>query len=171
MAPKDSKEDATTEPSAGSNSAATDHTEEPQSVELVNQEASMSTEIELQIIRNEIVDYTYPWQGNQVPTQKVQTILQWKIATQYYLGVAKLQKKDKNELKAIAKRWQIGTTWKFKTLTPQRQAGLYSHSMPHRNRSAQAASTGAATEHGFPTGASANSYHRRHIRIAADAAI
>ena len=78
MPPKDPKEDATTEPNAGSNSAATEHTEEPQLVELVNQEASMSTEIELQGIRNEIVDYTYPWQGNQVPTQKVQIILQSK---------------------------------------------------------------------------------------------
>ena len=60
MAPKDPKEDAATDPSAGSNRAATELTEEPQLVELVNQEAGMSTEIELQVIRNEIVDYTYP---------------------------------------------------------------------------------------------------------------
>ena len=92
MAPKDSKKDATTEPTAGSNSAATEHTEEPQLAELVNQEAGMSTEIELKVIRNDLVDYTYSFNGNEVPTQKVQIILQSKIAEQYCLGVAKLQK-------------------------------------------------------------------------------
>ena len=49
--------------------------------------------------------------------QKLQIILQSKIAEQYCLGVAKLQKKDKNELKALATRWQTGTTWRFTTLT------------------------------------------------------
>ena len=53
---------------AGSNSAATEHTEEPQLRELLNPEAGMSTEIELKVVRNEILDYTYPWQGNQVST-------------------------------------------------------------------------------------------------------
>ena len=54
---------------------------------------------------------------------------------------------------------------------PKREAGLYSHFMPHRNRSAQVAGAGAATEHVFPTDASANSYNRRRIAIDADAAI
>ena len=54
---------------------------------------------------------------------------------------------------------------------PQRQAGLYSHFMPHRNRSAQVAGAGAATEHPFPTDASADSYNRRRLAIEADAAI
>ena len=102
---------------AGSNSAVTEHTEEPQLRELLNPEAGMSTEIELKVVRNEILDYTYPWQGNQVATQKVQILLQSKIAEQYCLGVAKLQKKDKHELKAIAARWQVGSTWRFQTLT------------------------------------------------------
>ena len=127
MAPKDSQKGTTAEPTAGSHSAATEHTEEPQLVELMNQEAGMSAEIELKVIRNEIVDYTYPWQGNQVPTQKLQIILQSKIAEQYCLGVAKLQKKDKNELKAIAARWQIGTTWRFKSLTLLNEKSAYIH--------------------------------------------
>ncbi len=48
-------------PATGSASAATEHTEEPQLAELVNQEAGLSSEIELKVIRNEIVEYTYPW--------------------------------------------------------------------------------------------------------------
>ena len=35
--------------------------------------------------------------------------------------------------------------------------------MPHRNRSAQVAGSGAATEHVLSTGTSANSYYRRRI--------
>ena len=83
----------------GSASTAPEHTEEPQLRELVTQEASMSTEIELKVIRNDLVLYTYTWKGNEVSTQKVQIVLQSKQAEQYCLGVATLQKKDETELK------------------------------------------------------------------------
>ena len=127
MALVDPQKGAATELTAGSDSAATEHTEEPQLAELVNQEAGLSTEIELKVIRNEIMDYTYTWQGKQVPTQKLQIILQSKIAEQYCLGVAKLQKKDKTELKKIADRWQTGTTWRFKALTLLNDKSAYIH--------------------------------------------
>ena len=50
-------------------------------------------------------------------TQKLQIILQSSIPEQYCLGVARLYRKDKSELKKIAERWQIGTTWRFKAIT------------------------------------------------------
>ena len=125
MAPTVPKKGATTEPTAGSNSAATEHTEEPQLVELVNQEAGMSTEIELKVIRNEITEYTYTWQGKEVSTQKLQIILQSKIAEQYCLGVARLQKKDKSELKQIASHWKSGTTWRFKAISAHNDKPAY----------------------------------------------
>ena len=50
---------AEAEPSAGSASAATEHTEEPQLAEVVTQEAGLSTEIELKVIRNDLVHYKY----------------------------------------------------------------------------------------------------------------
>ena len=111
-----SKKRAVAELTAGSDSLAKEQTEEPQLAELVNQEAGLSTEIDLKVIRNELVDYTYPFKGAQVPTQKLQIILQSKIGEQYCLGVARLQKKDKTELKKIADRWQTGTEWRFKGL-------------------------------------------------------
>ena len=108
-------------------SAATEHTEEPQLAELVTQEAGLSTEIELRVIRNELVQYKYTVKGTQVPTQKLQIVLQSKQAEQYCLGVAKLQKKDKNELKKMADRWQTGTTWKFQTLTFLNEKAAFIH--------------------------------------------
>ena len=96
MASKDNQNSVGTELTAGSDSAATEHTEEPQLAELVNQEAGSATEIELKVIRNALVDYTYKERnGNQAPTQKVQIVLQSKVADQYCLGVAKLQRKAK----------------------------------------------------------------------------
>ncbi len=89
---------------AASSSAATEHTEDLQLIELVDQEAGMSLETDLKVIRNEIVDYTYSWQGKQVPTQKVQVVLQSKVAEQYCLGVAKLQKKNE---KGHSRRLQV----------------------------------------------------------------
>ena len=112
---------------AVSNNAATEHTEDPQLIELVNPEAGMSFEMDFKVSRNEIVDYTYHWQGNAVRTQKLQVVLQSKIAEQYCLGVAKSQKKDKNELKAIASRWQIGTTWKIRNVTLLKDKSAYIH--------------------------------------------
>ena len=111
----------------GSASAATEHTEEPQLAELVTQEAGLSTEIELKVIRNDLVHYTYTYKGSQVPTQKVQIVLQSKQAEQYCLGVAKLQKKDETELKKVHERWQIGTTWRFKSITLLNDKPAYIH--------------------------------------------
>ena len=71
------------------------------------------------MVRNDLVHYMYLYKGNQVPTQKVQIVLQSKQAEQYCLGVAKLQKKDETEFKKVRDRWQIGTTWRFKAITLQ----------------------------------------------------
>ena len=79
---------------ADATAAATEHTEEPQLAELVNQDTGLSSEIELKVIRHEILDYTYNWQGKQVPTQKLQVLLQSKLPDQYCLGVAKLVRGD-----------------------------------------------------------------------------
>ena len=128
MASKDNQNSVGTELTAGSDSAATEHTEEPQLAELVNQEAGSATEIELKVIRNALVDYTYKERnGNQAPTQKVQILLQSKVADQYCLGVAKLQRKDKTELKQLQDRWKIGTTWRFKALTLLNEKPAFIH--------------------------------------------
>ena len=58
--------------------------------ELVNQEAGSSTEIELKVIRNVLEHYTYTANGKQILMQKVQIVLQSKVAEQYCLGVAKI---------------------------------------------------------------------------------
>ena len=100
-------------------SVATEHTEEPQLAELFNQEAGLTSEIELKVVHTQVIEYSYKANnGDQVTSQKVQVVLQSKIPEQYCLGVAKLQKKtgDKAELKKIQDRWQTGTTWKFKAI-------------------------------------------------------
>ena len=71
------------ERTTGNASAATEHTEEPQLAELVTQEAGLSIQIELKVIRSDLVHYKYTWKGNQVPTQKVQIVLQSKQPEQY----------------------------------------------------------------------------------------
>ena len=51
MASKDTQKSVAAELTAGSASAATEHTEEPHLAELVNQEAGLATEIELKVIK------------------------------------------------------------------------------------------------------------------------
>ena len=112
---------------AETTAAATEGTEEPQLAELVNQEAGLSSEIELKVVRNEIIDYSYTWNGSEVVTQKLQVLLQSKIGEQYCLGLARLQRKDKNELKITAQRWETGTTWKFKGIVLHNEKPAYIH--------------------------------------------
>ena len=107
--------------------AATEHAEETKLAELVSQEAGQSSEIELKVIRNEIMEYTYTWQEKQVPTQKLQVLLQSKLPDQYCLGVAKLVRGDKSELMKLAKRWQCGSTWRFKGITLLNEKPAYIH--------------------------------------------
>ena len=75
---------------AGANEgAATEHTPETQLSEILSDEAGLTSDIELKVIRNVTVSYTYnyPWKGTDVATQKLQIILQSKIEDQYCLGV------------------------------------------------------------------------------------
>ena len=98
------------------NGAATEHAEEPQLAELLNHEAGQTSMIELKVVHNQAIEYYFKVDGAQLSSQKIQVVLQSKIPDQYCLGVAKLQKKDKAELRKIEDRWQTGTTWKFRAI-------------------------------------------------------
>ena len=92
---------------------ATEHSDTTPLSELLNQESGQAGAHELKVIRAEIVEYAYPWQGKQIATQKVQVLLQSHKPEEYCLGVAKLQKKDKKELQQVLKRFAVDTTWRF----------------------------------------------------------
>ena len=109
------------------NSTATEHTEETQLAELLNQEAGLTSEIELKVIRNDLIEYTYAYKGSEVKSQKVQVVMQSKIADQYCLGVARLQKQDKKELKQIQDRFQTGTTWKYTAIKLLNEKAAFVH--------------------------------------------
>ena len=169
MASNDKEKSVAAELTAGSDSAATERTEEPQLAELVNQEAGLATEIELKVLRNDLVVPTqwttsaYAESTNRSAIESRRSVL---------LGSCQTPEEKQNRAPASARSLEDWHHMEVQSLdAPQRQAGLYSHFMPHRNRSAQVAGAVAATEHVFPTSASANSYNRRRIAIDADAAI
>ena len=64
-------------------SAATEHTADSPLAEVVKQAAGLPSEIELQVIRTEMIEYTYPWKGVDVSTQKLHVVLQSTIPEQY----------------------------------------------------------------------------------------
>jgi len=98
---------------SAASTAATEHSDATSLSELLNQESGQAGAHELKVVRGEIVDYSYPWQGKQVATQKLQVLLQSHKPEEYCLGVAKLQKKDKKELQQVLNRFAVNTTWKF----------------------------------------------------------
>ena len=94
--------------------AATERSQEAQLAELLNQEAGMGGEYELKVHNAKLIPYSYPWQGKQISTKKVQLLLQSHIPEQYCLGIAKLKNRDEVELKQILDMFPVGSTWKFK---------------------------------------------------------
>ena len=107
--------------------AATEHSDVTPLSELLNQECGQTGAYDLKVVRVEIMDYTYPWQGKQIATQKVQALLQSQKSDEYCLGVAKLQKKDKEELKQVLKRFANNTTWKFTNVKLLDDKSAYIH--------------------------------------------
>jgi len=98
---------------SAASAAATEHSDTAPLLQLLNQESGQAGAYELKVVRAEIVDYIYPWQGKQIATQKVQALLQSHNPIEYCLGIAVLQKKDKKELQQVLKRFAVDTTWKF----------------------------------------------------------
>ena len=126
--------------------------------------------IELKVVHNQAIEYDYKIDGTQVSSQKVQVVLQSKIPHQYCLGVAKLQKKDKAELRKIEDRWQTGTTWKFRAIKLLNEKPAFVHTSYRTGidlRKSQAEAMLQRTD--FPTSTSANSHHRRHTPTEANA--
>ena len=158
---------AATMPAASANdSTATEHTEEAQLAELLNQEAGLTSNIELKVIRNELISYGGKDRrdGKEWTSQKTQVILQSKIAEQYRLGVAKLQKQDKAELKKVQDRFQIDTTWKFKTIKLFNEKPTFVHTSVRITIDLRKSNVQAMLQStSFPPAPCANVHHHRHI--------
>ena len=101
---------------SAASAAATEHSDTTPLLQLLNQESGQARAYELKVVRVEVVDYTYPWQGKQIATQKVQALLKSHNPIEYCLGIAVLQKEDKEELQQVFKRFAVDTTWKFTAL-------------------------------------------------------
>ena len=63
---------------SAASAAATEHSDATPLSELLNQESGQTGEYELKVIRVEIIDYTYPWQGKKILTQKLPALLKLK---------------------------------------------------------------------------------------------
>ena len=74
--------------------AATEHSEEPQLAELLNQEAGQTSVIELKVIKSQVIEYSFKIDGAQVSSQKVQVVLQSKIPDQYCWGSPSCRKRQ-----------------------------------------------------------------------------
>ena len=105
--------------------AATEHSDaKPLLSEVLNQESGQAGEHDLRVLHARLVDYLYPWQGKQVEAQKVQVLFQSYRPEEYCLGVAKLQRKDKKELKLVLEKFAVTLPSK-----EQHTADLYIESM------------------------------------------
>ena len=81
--------------------------------ELLSDGAGQSGEWELKVIRSVITEYQYTYQGSQVTTHKLQTILLSHDSEQYCMGIARILKKDQAELAKQHKKFEVGSNWKF----------------------------------------------------------
>ena len=87
----------------------------------------MSAEYLLSVYKPKIIDYSYTWKGKEVSTQKLQVILISVDPTQYCLGVAKLERQDKAELKKQLEKYKEKTCWKFSRIKFLEEKACYNH--------------------------------------------
>ena len=86
--------------------------------ELVSDEAGQTGRWDLQVARKDlqgsnIVEYSYQWHGKTVHSKKLVTILMSTRPQQYCLGVARMQKKNEDELKKLMSKFAPDTAWRF----------------------------------------------------------
>lgn len=101
---------------SAASAAATEHSDTTPLLQLLNQESGQARAYELKVVRAEVVAYTFPFQGKQIATQKVQALLKSHNPIEYCLGIAVLQKEDKEELQQVFKRFVVDITWQFTAL-------------------------------------------------------
>ena len=112
---------------AESEADGTERGAEAQLVELLSQEAGLTGEYELKVLRSCIIDYTYTWSGKEIASQKLLVLLQSHIPEQYCGGTARLQKQNKDELRKMQARFSVGSTWKFTGVKLLEEKAAYIH--------------------------------------------
>ena len=88
-------------------------TEECALAELTSDMAGTAGEWKLAVYSNKIVNYSYPNQGKTIHAQKLQLVLVSTDARSYCLGIARMQKGNKEELAKFGTKFGTGTAWKF----------------------------------------------------------
>ena len=114
----------------GTNSAATEHTDDLQLIELVNPEAGMSFEMDLKVIRNEIVNYTYSWQSSAYT--EATSCFTIENSRAVLLGCCKIAKerpkRTQADCKSVADWHDMEDQQRYAS---EGEVSLYSHSMSH----------------------------------------
>ena len=87
-------------------------------VELVSDETGQTGKWDLQVAGenlqgSKIVEYSYQYQGKTIFSKKLVVILKSTRPQQYCLGVARIKKKDENELKMLRNKFAPDTAWSF----------------------------------------------------------
>ena len=67
----------------------------------------------LKVYSADLVKYSYQWQGKNVDAQKLLVQFMSRNQNSYCLGVARMQKKNEQELKTLQGTYKVGSTWKF----------------------------------------------------------
>ena len=82
-------------------------------IDLVSDSAGEANSWLVKVFSSDIIKYSYTFNGRTVNTMKLQLLLLSTIADQYCLAVAKLEKRNEEELKSWRSMFAPGTSWRL----------------------------------------------------------
>ena len=100
--------------------------------EIANQTAAKTASVEVKVIGSEILTYPYETKaGKKEEARKLHLLLSTKDASQYCIGVARMQRGKHQEITDLQKKFGINTIWKLDSLVLDKQEKTaYIHTEP-----------------------------------------
>ena len=99
--------------------------------EIANATAAKTASVEVKVIGCEILSYEYEYRGKKEEARKLYVLFITKDASQYCIGVARMQRGKLQELTDLKKKFSINTVWKLDGLVLDKQEKTaYIHTEP-----------------------------------------
>ena len=110
---------------------ATETVQEVSLKEVANSTAAKTATVDAKVIGSEILTYEYEQKGKKEQARKLYLLLITKDASQYCVGIARMQRGKQQEITDLQKKYSINTVWKMdKIVLDKQEKTAYIHTEP-----------------------------------------
>ena len=108
-----------------------DATPEVSLKEIGNSTAAKTASVEVKVIGNEVLSYEYEYKGKKETGRKLYLLFITKDASQYCIGIVRMQRGKQQEITDLQKKYCVNTVWKLEPpLLDKQEKTAYIHTEP-----------------------------------------